>query len=174
MACAAVETYQLDPHHTFSSFEYSHLGYSTQRSRFNKTTGKITLDPVNHSGSADITIDVESIDTGSKIFDQHLHGEDFFDARKFPTITFKSNQFKFNGDVLSEINGEMTSKGVTKPVTLKVTQFKCMMHPMMKKEACGANAVATISRTEFNNGKYAPHVSDTVTLHIAIEAVKQD
>jgi polyisoprenoid-binding protein YceI len=118
------------------------------------------------------TIDAKSVDTGSKLFDQHIQGEDFLDTAKFPTITYKSTKVNFKGDVPSTVEGNLTIKGVTKPVTLTITHFQCMDHPMMKKLACGANATATIKRTEFNAGKYAPHVGDDVTLSFAIEALK--
>lgn len=167
-------TYTIDPTHTFASFEYSHLGYSTQRSRFNKTSGNIQLDMETQRGSAQISIDVNSVDSGSSTFDEHLRGSDFFNAKKFPNISFTSNNFHFADGVPSEVMGDLTIKGITKPVTLKITQFKCMMHPMLKKPACGANAIATIQRSEFDNGKYTPYVSDAVNLYIAIEAIAEN
>ena len=172
-AFAASETYVLDNTHSFSRFAYSHFGYSTQESRFDSTNGKITLDRAAKTGSADITIDTKSVNTGSTLFNSHIQGEDFLDTAKFPTITYKSTKFNFSGDKLASVDGNMTIKGVTKPVQLKVTSFQCMPHPMAKKDACGANATATIKRTEFNAGKYAPHVSDDVTLTFAIEAIKE-
>ncbi len=95
-----------------------------------------------------------------------------FDTAKYPTITFKSSNLKFDGDKLVAVNGDLTIKGVTKPVTLTVTSFHCMPHPMLKKEACGANATTKIKRSEFNAGKNAPFVSDEVTLTIPVEAIK--
>ena len=171
-AFAAPEVYVIDGSHTFPRFEYSHMGFSTQQSRFNNTTGKITLDRAAKTGSVEVLIDTKSVDTGSKLFDQHIQGEDFLDTAKFPTITYKSTKVNFKGDTPSTIDGNLTIKGVTKPVTLTVTGFKCADHPMMKKLACGANATATIKRTEFNAGKYAPNVGDDVTLTFAVEAIK--
>lgn len=171
-AFAAPENFSSDEHHTFSSFSYSHFGYSTQQSRFNNTKAKITLDRAAKTGSVEATIDAKSVDTGSKLFDQHIQGEDFLDTAKFPTITFKSTKFNFTGDQPSSVEGNLTIKGVTKPVTLKITHFQCMDHPMAKKLACGVNATTTIKRTEFNAGKYAPHVGDDVTLSFAVEALK--
>jgi len=172
-ATAAPETYVMDPMHTFSRFEYSHFGYSTQQSRFNSTTGKIVLDRAAKTGSVDVVIDAKSVDTGSTVFNGHIQGEDFLDTEKHPTITYKSTKFNFDGDKLASVDGNLTIKGVTKPVTLTVTSFQCMPHPMLKKEACGANAVAHIKRTEFNAGKYAPYVADDVTLTFAVESVKE-
>ncbi|CAN7278746.1 YceI family protein [Pseudoduganella sp. LjRoot289] len=172
-ATAAPETYVIDGAHTFPRFEYSHFGYSTQLSRFDKTTGTIVIDKAAKSGSVDVTIDAKSVDTGFPLFNTHIQGEDFFDTAKFPTITYKSTKVNFAGDKLASVEGNLTIKGVTKPVTLTVTSFQCMPHPMLKKDACGANAVAKVLRSDFNAGKYAPYVGDEVTLTFAVEAVKE-
>jgi len=172
-AVAAPETFIIDNAHTFPRFEYSHFGYSNQVSRFDKTSGKIVLDRAAKSGSIDVTIDTTSVNTGHTLFNSHIQGEDFLDTKKFPTITFKSSKLNFNGDTLASVDGNLTIKGVSKPVKLEVTSFKCMPHPMAKKEACGANAVTKIKRSEFNAGKYAPNVSDDVTLTIPVEAIKE-
>ena len=171
-AFAAPETYTIEGTHTFPRFEYSHFGYSTQLSRFDKTTGSITLDKAARTGSVDVTIDTTSVNTGYPLFNQHIQGEDFFDTTKYPTITYKSTKVNFDGDKPATIEGNLTVKGITKPVTLTVTSFHCMPHPMLKKDACGANATATIKRSEFNAGKYAPYVGDDVKLTIAVEAYK--
>ena len=171
-AFAAPETYTMDGTHTFPRFEYSHFGYSTQLSRFDKTTGTVTLDKAAKTGAVDVTIDATSVNTGYPLFNQHIQGEDFFDTAKYPTITYKSTKVNFDGDKPASVEGNLTIKGVTKPVTLTVTSFHCMPHPMLKKDACGANATATIKRSEFNAGKYAPYVGDDVTLTIAVEAYK--
>ncbi len=170
---AAPETYVIDGLHTFPRFEYSHFGFSTQQSRFDKTTGTITIDRMAKTGSADIRIDARSVNTGSTLFNEHIQGEDFFDTKQYPEITFSSSDFQFEGDKLAAVNGQLTIKGVTKPVSLMVTSFNCMPHPMAKKDACGANAVAVIKRSDFNAGKYAPSVSDEVKLTIAVEAIKK-
>jgi polyisoprenoid-binding protein YceI len=171
-AFAAPETYTIEGTHTYPRFEYSHFGYSTQLSRFDKTSGTITLDKAAKTGSVDVTIDATSVDSGYPLFNSHLQGEDFFDTAKYPTITYKSTKVNFDGDKPTTIEGNLTVKGITKPVTLTVTSFHCMDHPMLKKPACGANATATIKRTEFNAGKYAPYVGDEVKLTIAVEAYK--
>ncbi len=171
-ALAAPETYVVDGSHTFPRFSYSHLGFSTQLSRFNKTTGKVVFDKAAKTGSVDIEIDAKSVDTGSTLFNEHIQGEDFLDTAKFPTATFKSTKVLFKGDKPAKIQGELTIKGVTKSVILTVTSFQAMPHPMQKKDAIGANATTTIKRSEFNAGKYAPHVGDEVRIDIAIEAIK--
>ncbi|WP_416242582.1 YceI family protein [Azospira sp. APE16] len=172
-AVAAPETYVMDGSHTFPRFSYSHFGYSTQLSHFDKTSGKIVIDKAAKSGSVDVTIDMKSVNTGSALFNGHIQGEDFLDTAKFPTATYKSTKVNFDGDKVVSVDGNLTIKGITKPVTLSVTSFQCMPHPMLKKDACGANATAVIKRSEFNAGKYAPYVGDDVTLSIAVEAIKE-
>lgn len=172
-ALAAPETYVIDNTHTYPRFEYNHFGYSNQVHRFTKTSGTITLDREKKSGSVDVTIDAKSVETGYALFNEHIQGEDFFDTAKYPTVTYKSSRLKFDGDKLSAVEGDLTLKGVTRPVTLTVTSFMCMPHPMLKKPACGANATAKVKRSDFNMGKYTPHVGDEVTLTMSIEAVMQ-
>ncbi len=168
----AADTYVADPDHTFASFEFSHLGYSTQRNRFDTVRATVVLDRENRTGSVEATIAVASVSTGSTAFNQTLQGPSFFDAATFPTITFRGKELGFDKfDHISSVAGELTIKGVTQPLTLQVTQFKCMVHPLLRKEACGANATAKISRSTFGLGKFAPLVGDEVTLHIAIEAL---
>ncbi len=172
-AIAAPVTYGVDGSHTFPRFSYSHFGYSTQLSSFKNTSGKVVFDAEAKTGSVDIAIDMKSVNTGFDDFNGHIQGEDFLDTAKFPTATFKSTKVVFEGDKPKSIEGHLTIKGVTKPVTLTVTSFQAMPHPMMKKPALGANAFTTIKRSEFNAGKYAPYVGDEVRIDIAIEAVAQ-
>lgn len=172
-AFAAPETFVIDGTHTFPRFSYSHLGYSTQLSRFDKTTGKVVFDKAARTGSVDIAIDMKSVNTGFATFNEHLQGADFLDTAKYPTATFKSTKVRFDGDRPAAIDGKLTIKGVTKPVTLTVTSFHAMPHPMLKKDAIGANAHTTIKRSEFNAGNYAPHVGDEVRIDIALEAIKE-
>ena len=172
-AVAAPETYNVEPTHTYPRFEYSHFGYSNQQQRFDKTSGKIVLDRAAKTGSVDVTIDATSVNTGYALFNGHIQAEDFFDTAKYPTITFKSTGVKFEGDKPVAIDGNLTIKGVTKPVTLTVTSFHSMPHPMLKKDAIGANAVTKVKRSEFNMGKNVPYVSDEVSLTIAVEAIKE-
>lgn len=172
-AYAAPETFVIDATHTAPRFEYSHFGYSRQVHRFDKTSGRVVVDREAKTGSVDVTIDAKSVNTGYALFNEHIQSEDFFDTARYPTITFKSTKVEFKGDVPAAVNGDLTIKGVTRPVTLTVTSFHAMPHPMLKRDAIGANAVAQIKRSDFNMGKYAPNVSDDVTLSIAMEAVKE-
>ncbi|HRH14954.1 MAG TPA: YceI family protein [Azonexus sp.] len=172
-ALAAPETYVVDGTHTFARFSYSHFGYSTQLSRFDKTTGTVVFDKAAKTGTVDIVIDAKSVDTGYATFNEHIQGEDFLDTAKHPTATFKSTKVVFEGEKPAKVEGNLTIKGVTRPVTLTVTSFQAMPHPMLKKDAIGANAFTMIKRSEFNAGKYAPNVGDDVRIDIAIEAIKQ-
>lgn len=172
-ALAAPEIYKLDGTHTLPRFSYSHFGYSTQLSRFDKTSGKIVLDRQAQSGSVDVTIDTTSVDTGYPLFNEHIQGVDFLDTSKYPTARFTSDKLKFEDEKLVSVDGTLTLKGISKPVTLTVTSFQCMPHPILKKDACGANATTVVKRTEFNMGKYAPNVGNEVTITIPVEAVKE-
>ncbi len=172
-AFAEAENFTVDNFHTFARFSYSHLGYSTQLSRFNKNSGKVVYDKAAKTGEVDITIDTTSVDTGTDLFNEHIQAEDFLDTKQFPSATFKSTKVIFKGDKPVKIKGDLTLKGITKPVTLTVTSFLAMQHPMQKKDAIGANAYTTIKRTDFNMGKYAPYVGDEVRIDISLEAVKQ-
>ncbi len=172
-ALAAPETYNVEPNHTYANFSYSHMGLSTQISKFSKTSGTVTYDKVAKTGAVDVTIDMTSVDTGSTLFNGHIQGADFLDTAAFPSATFKSTKVVFQGDKPATIEGNLTIKGVTKPVTLTVNHFNNIAHPMMKKDAIGANASTVIKRTEFNAGKYAPLVGDDVTITISLEAIAQ-
>src|SRR5574343_1939342 len=172
-ALAAPETYVLDTTHTYPRFSYSHFGYSTQLSRFDKTTGTVVFDKAAKTGSVDVTIDTTTVNTGYPTFNEHIQGEDFLATAKYPTASFKSTKVVFEGDKPVSIEGNLTLKGGTKPVTLTVTSFQAMPHPMMKKDAIGANAFTVVKRSEFNAGKYAPYVGDEVRIDLAIEAIKE-
>jgi len=172
-ALAAPESFVVEPTHTFPRFSYNHLGYSVQLSRFDKTSGNVVFDKAARTGSVDIVIDTKSVSTGAEIFNEHIQGEDFLDTAKYPTATFKSTKVVFEGDKPAKVEGNLTLKGITRPVTLTLTSFHTMPHPMVKKDALGANATTKVKRTDFNMGKNAPYVSDEVTVDIAIEAIKQ-
>jgi len=172
-AFAAPATYGVEANHTFPRFSYTHLGFTTQQSRFDKTTGTVVYDKEGRAGSVDISIDTRSVSTGSALFNQHIQGEDFLDTAKYPSVTFKSTKVVFDGDKPVSIEGDLTMKGVTKRVTLTVTRFLAAPHPIQKKDTIGADAYTIVKRTDFNMGKYAPAVSDEVRIDISIEALKQ-
>ena len=172
-AFAAPVSYGVEANHTFPRFSYTHLGFTTQQSRFDKTTGTVVYDKEGRAGSVDITIDTSSVSTGSTLFNQHIQAEDFLDTAKHPTVTFKSTKVNFDGEKPVSIEGDLTMKGITKRVTLTVTRFLAAPHPIQKKDTIGADAYTIVKRSDFNMGKYAPAVSDEVRIDIAIEALKQ-
>lgn len=171
-ALAAPESYTVDPRHTFPVFEVNHMGFSTQRGRFNKASGKIAIDRAAKSGSIDVAIDTASIDMGIEKWDEHMRSEDFFNVAKFPTMSFKSTKVVFDGDKLVGAEGDFTMLGVTKPVKLAVSGFHCGTNPVAKKDACGADVSTTIKRSEFGMTKYLPGLSDDIKITIPVEAFK--
>lgn len=173
VAWAAPATYVLEGDHSFAHFSYVHVGFSKQTSRFDKTSGTITYDAAAKKAAVEVTIDMKSVSTGVAALNEHLQAADFFDVAKYPTATFKSTAVKFEGDRPASIEGNLTIKGITKPVTFTVTRFRQGPHPMSGKPAIGANATAKIKRTEFNAGQYAPMTSDEVELEVVVEAVQK-
>jgi len=171
---AIAATYNIDPSHTFPSFEADHMGLSVWRGKFDKTSGTVTMDRAAKTGTLDITIQAASINFGFEKMNEHAKNADMFNVEKFPTVTYKSQNFKFEGDQLVGVDGELTMLGVTKPVSLKVDRFKCIMHPRYKREVCGANAIAEFKRTDFGLNYGTPAFAPEVRLAIQIEAIKAD
>jgi polyisoprenoid-binding protein YceI len=171
-AFAAADTYTIDPNHTYPSFEADHMGLSVLRGKFTKTSGTVALDRAAKTGSLDIKIDADSLDFGNDKLNKHAKTADMFDVPKFPDISYKSKSVTFSGDVPTSVEGELTLHGVTKPVTLHINKFKCIMHPMLKKEVCGADASATFSRADFGISFGLPRFAPEVKLAIEVEAVK--
>jgi polyisoprenoid-binding protein YceI len=170
----AADSYKIDPTHTYPSFEADHFGgLSVWRGKFNKSEGGIMLDRAAKTGSVDIVIDASSIDFGNDKLNEHAKKPEMFDTAKFPTATYKG-KLVFNGDTPASVNGELTLHGVTKPVTLTINKFKCIINPMLKKEVCGADASATFKRSDFgiNYGDSFGFNMD-VKLAIQVEAIKQ-
>lgn len=171
-APAFAQTYNVDANHTYPSFEGDHFGASSWRGKFNKTSGVIVLNRAAKTGTADITIDTTSVDFGLDLMNEHARSEKLFNTAKFPTATYKGTSMKFDGDKLVSVDGQFTLLGVTKPLTLQMTKFKCFMHPILKKEVCGGDAVAEFNRTDFGmDYGIAWGFSPTVKLAIQVEAV---
>jgi polyisoprenoid-binding protein YceI len=168
---ANATTYNIDPGHTYPSFEADHKGLSLWRGKFNSTKGTVTMDRAAKTGSVDITIDMNSIDFGHDKMNSHAKSPDIFNVEKFPTATYKGKSLKFNGDQLVGVDGELTMNGVTKPVELKVDRFKCIQDPRLKREVCGANATAEFKRTDFGINFGIPNFAPEVKLAIQVEAI---
>jgi len=170
----AQDVYVLDPDHTIPMYEVTHLGFSQQRGSFTKAAGKVTLDRSARKGAIEVIIQTASVTTGAARLVPNLKAEDFFNVEKFPTMTYKSADLVFDGDNVVGANGELTLLGVTRPVSLTVTGFKCGPHPFNKKPMCGAEAVATIKRSEFGMKYGIPTAaSDEIRIKIPIEALKE-
>lgn len=169
----ASDSYTIDSRHTFPSFEIGHLGFSTQRGRFNHTTGKLILDTKSQTGgSLNASIDSDSISTGLSELEAHLRGEDFLNSARFAQITFNSNQLKFSNEQLVAIDGNLNLHGITKPVHLTVDYFHCGINVISLKNVCGANMTTTLKRSDFGIDKYVPMISDEVKIMIQFEAIK--
>ena len=142
--------------------------------KFKKFSAQVNFDPLKpQQAKVSLDIDMTQIDAGSHEADQEVESKGWFNAGAFPKATFKSTRVVFEGDKPTAIEGQLTIKGVTTPVTLTVTSFQAMPHPMLKKPALGANAFTQIKRSEFNAGMYVPYVADEVRIDIAIEAIGQ-
>jgi len=172
LSALAADSYTIDPAHTYPNFTINHLGFSTMHGRFDKSSGKVTLDRAAKTGSVEIAIETASVSTGFAKRDDHLKSPDFFNAAEFPNITYKSTAINFKGDTPSSVDGNLTISGVTKPVTLTIDAFKCGPHPMNKKEMCGADASAQIKRSDFGIKYGLPAIGDDVKLSFEIEAMK--
>jgi len=172
LSAFAADSYTIDPLHTFPRFRINHLGFSTMQGRFDKTTGKVTLDRAAKTGSVELAIETASVSTGFIKRDDHLKSPDFFNAAEFPTITYKSTAIHFKGDTPSSVDGNLTISGVTKPVTFTIDAFNCGANPMNKKEECGADASADIKRSDFGVKFGTPAIGDDVKLILEIEAIK--
>jgi polyisoprenoid-binding protein YceI len=171
---AAPVTYNVDPNHTHPSFEADHFGgLSTWRGRFDKSAGTVVLDKEKNSGTVDITIDASSIDFGMPKLDEHVKSAEMLDAAKFPTATYKGTLANFKDGAPTEVDGQFTLHGVTKPLKLSINQFKCMTNPMTKKEVCGADASATFNRSDFGVS-YGDKLGfkQEVKLQIQVEAIR--
>ncbi|RJF99531.1 YceI family protein [Noviherbaspirillum saxi] len=171
---AFAQTYNIEPNHTYPSFEADHLGISLWRGKFTKTSGTVTLDRTSKSGNVDITIDPSTIDFGHAKMNEHAKSKDMFNVAEHPTITYKGKRIKFEGDTPVAVEGDLTMLGVTKPVTLAINKFKCIPHPMLKREVCGADATGQFNRSDFGLSYGVPKFAPEVKLAIQVEALKAD
>lgn len=173
LAAAAPETFAIDPGHTVVTFEIPHMGMSTHRGIFEAKEGNVVLDRAAKTGSADITIDTNTLSVGLPSFQASLKGDRWFNVGLNPIARFVGDAFTFDGDMLSSVGGTLTILGKSQPVTLKAVRFTCFMSPLVKREVCGGDFEATIQRSQFGLG-LAPSVApDNVRLLIQVEAIKQ-
>lgn len=171
---AAPVNYEIDPSHTFPSFEADHMGISVWRGKMNKSSGSVVYDKATGAGSVDIAIDPASIDFGQDALNDWGRGEHFFDVAKFPKASFKGRFDGFANGAPTRLVGELTLHGVTRPMTLAINKLKCIPHPMLKRELCGADAAGSFKRDEFglDAGKDYGFKMD-VDLRIQVEAIAE-
>jgi polyisoprenoid-binding protein YceI len=174
-AAVAADRYTIDPMHTYPSLEFSHMGLSVWRGKFNKSSGKIVLDRAAKSGTVDVVIDASSINFGLAAMDEKARSDDFFNVEKYPTATYQGT-IQFAGDTPKTVEGKVTIMGVTKPVTLHINLFKCMPHPMLKREVCGADAEAELIWGEYGMklSQYGQGEAGKVRLRIQVEAIRDE
>lgn len=172
-ASAAEGQYTIDPTHTFPSFEADHFGVSVWRGKFNQTRGTVTLDRAARTGTVNITVDTKSIDFGLDALNTWAVGPEFLNTTLYPEATYAGRFTRFRKDAPTQVDGELTLHGVTRPLRLTLNSFACKPHPLLKREWCGADASATFSRDAFGLpiGKDYGFKME-VTLRIQVEAIK--
>ncbi|CAB1370328.1 YceI family protein [Denitratisoma oestradiolicum] len=168
------EHYRIDPAHTFPTFEVSHVGFSFHRGRFNRSQGHITLDQAAGTGRIDVSIEADSIDTGDETLEKVLRGSSFLDVARHPQIRFTGDRIHFQDGIPKGVDGELTLRGVTRSVGLAINHFHCGLHPLTRKQTCGANAVTIVQRSEFGMTHLVPMVGDEVRIEIQIEAPREE
>lgn len=174
-AQAAPATYAIDPTHTFATFEIDHMGASTNRVRFDKKSGSVEFDKAAKTGKVEVSLDMDSLNSGTAAFNNHLKSAEIFNVAKFPTAKFVSDKFVFDGDRLKEVTGQLTLLDKTQPITIKANKFTCYESPMLqKREVCGGDFEATIDRSQWGVDYGLNYgFPKQVRLVLQIEAVKQ-
>ena len=172
-ALAAPQKYEIDKNHTYVTFSYDHFGFSKPTISLDQVSGELQLDTADLTGSSvSVTLPLEGLHTHVPKLDEHLKSADFFDAAKFPEITFKSNKVEKAGSDALKISGDLTLHGVTKPVVLNAKVNKIGENPMLKLESAGFDAEVTIKRSDWGLDKYVPNVSDEIKIHISLDSHK--
>ena len=180
---AQVENYVVDPYHTVPYWEVDHLGFATMRGRFDRATGKFSIDRAAKTASVELEIPTATVNSGDtdkgqrpRTRDEHLKNADFFNVQEFPTMTFKSTKVVFKGEDPVSIEGNMTMLGVTKPVTLTLERWKCGsdMRTQGKRYQCGGNATGSFKRSDFGMKFGLPTaIGDEVKLWMSFYGFRQ-
>jgi len=171
VAAVGADSYAIDPEHTYPSLEFDHLGLSTWRAKFNKSAGRVTLDRAARTGSVEVVVYVESIDFGNRKMNEVALTADWLDFDHFPTMAYRG-RVVFTGEAPTSVDGQLTLLGVSKPLALQINRFKCMPHPLLRKEMCGADAEGELDRTEFGMKQYPQ--GKQIHLRIQVEALKEN
>jgi polyisoprenoid-binding protein YceI len=171
-AFAQEASYTVDPTHTYPSFEADHFGISKWRGKMDKTAGTLKFDKTSGQGTVDVTIDLSSIDFGFDKLNDWARGSEFFDVTKYPQATYHGKLAGLTGNSAGRAVGELTLHGVTRPLELKINSFKCIPHPMLKRELCGADAQGSFNRDDFGLGAGKDYgFKMNVDLRIQVEAI---
>lgn len=174
-AHAESKTYDIETPHTQVIFSVNHLGFSHSYGKFLDYKGTINLDQADPStAKVDVTIKTASIEMNDQKWNDHLKNADFFDVTTFPDMTFKSTKVDVTGKDTAKITGDLTIKGVTKPVVLDTKLNKAGKHPMNGKDGVGFSATTTIKRSDFGISYGLPAVGDEVKIIIEAEAYAAD
>lgn len=169
----AAETYTMDAAHCIPSFEFTHLGMTTQSGRFDRAHGKVTVDRARHAGNVRYEVETASLNMGYGTETPTSPGYQLFQVARFPTISFRSDDFYFDdGGRVIAAQGRLTLLGVTRPVTVWVSHFACSVSPLNRKSLCAGNIEATINRSEFGMTDFIPAISDEVKISVPVEAYK--
>ena len=171
-ALAAPERYRIDPAHTYPSLEFPHMGISVWRGKFTSTRGTVVLDREARSGSVDVTIEAASIDFGHRVMNEAAASAEWLNADMHPTLRYLGD-IRFEGDRPARVEGSLTLMGVTRPVPLRIESFKCIAHPLFRREVCGADASGAFDRADFGMKQYTSDGAGRITLRIQVEAMRE-
>jgi polyisoprenoid-binding protein YceI len=173
-AAGTGDRYRIDPAHSIPQFEFTHLGMTTQTGRFDKAGGFVVLNMAKHSGSVYYEVDTNSLNMGFGTESENSPGYQLFRVKIFPKIIFRSNQLVFDSDnQVIAAKGRLTMLGVSRDLTVDVRDFKCSVHPLLKKEVCAGEISAVIQRSQFGMVKFIPGISDRIAITIPVEAYKE-
>jgi len=164
-------TYTIDKDHTHPSFEFSHMGISVWRGTFARSSGRVTLDREAHTGSVQVVVNTDSIDFAHKAMNEIAITADWLNIEWHPTMNYQGT-LRFQGDAPVAVDGQLTLLGVTRPLVLKINSFKCIEHPLFKREVCGADAEGELNRADYGMKLYSGGEAGKIRLHIQVEALK--
>lgn len=170
---ATAGTYKIDPDHTFPSLEFSHMGISIWRGKFNRTTGTFAYDAAARTGTVNVTVATDSIDFGLDSMHEYAIKPDWLDVAKYPAMTYAGN-LVFQGYKPVAVDGRLTLRGVTRPLRLTINSFTCINHPFYRKDVCGADAAGELNRADFGMTQFAEGEAGKVRLLIQVEAIRED
>jgi polyisoprenoid-binding protein YceI len=161
----------MDPTHTSVVVSWSHFGFSNPTATFSDVEGTIDFDEQNpEQSSVSVTIPIKTVDTKVPELNKEFMEAAYFDVAEFPDAKFESTQIEATGDKQYDVHGNLTIKGVTKPVVLHATLNKAGNHPMANVPALGFDATTVIKRSDFGVDQYVPNVSDEISIDISSEA----